>query len=130
MALLNRRHPAKQPRNIRKTLLLSSLGKIRIHLRPLKMLSLSSIFQVLRRGAYPVVQQLKPYLCVLLLIYRRNAKNLRNLIVSVLLCFVGIVAVLVPRLRFPRKCRPQVFLGAGTPQLLHHVFHKKTSCRK
>ncbi len=85
-----------------------------VHFRPLVILALRGVEQVVRRRADAVVQQLEPDLRVLLLVVGGLLKERRDLHVALFFGLRGVVAVLVARLRFAGEGCHQVGFGLAS----------------
>ena len=96
MLFLNGRYGLKQSCNLLEALFTGFFGKGGIHVRPLVILALCGILQVFGRGTYgAVMQELKPNLCMFLLIRGSLLKQGCDLHIAVFLRFRGIVRILV-----------------------------------
>ena len=82
-------------------------GKLGIHARPLVMLAGSGIGKIFLRVA-DTVYELEPDLGMRLLIARRLIKDVRDLLIAILLGLRSVVEVLRMCLRLTRKCCPEV----------------------
>ena len=84
---------------LREALLFSSFGEALVHVRPLVVLALGGVKEVLRRVA-DAVQFLEPHLGVFLLVFSGLGKERGDLLVALFFGHGSKVGVLVARLRF------------------------------
>ena len=115
VGLLNGGNGAEFAGQLGKALLLGLLGKGRIHISPLVILTLGGVQQVLG-GIAQLTQRLKPHLGVFLLVFGGLGKNFSDLLVAFLLGYTGEIGVFIAGLRFTGKGGQQVLFGLGAFQ--------------
>ena len=93
--------------------LVGFLSHTLIHIRPLEVLALGCVSQVLS-GAVQAAQMLEPQLGMLFLIICGSQEQSCNLLIALLFCLGCEVGILVASLRLPCECLPKIFLGFGT----------------
>ena len=99
VGLLDSSNPTELLGKIVEAFLVSFLRHSVIHIRPLGILALGSMEQVLG-GIAQLAQSLEPQLCVLFFVFRGLEEQGGNLLVARLLGNRGKVGVLIPCLRF------------------------------
>ena len=99
VGLLDSSNPTELLGKIVEAFLVSFLRHSVIHIRPLGILALGSMEQILG-GIAQLAQSLEPQLCVLFFVFRGLEEQGGNLLIARLLCNRGKVGVLIPCLRF------------------------------
>ena len=112
MRLLNSANHAELGSKLCKALLLCFLGEAVVHIRPLKILALGSVLEVLGCGT-DKSQLLAPNAGVLLLVACGFKEDLRKLLKALAGGNVSKIGVFVSCLTLAGKCLAQVFLGLG-----------------
>ena len=99
MGLLDGSHTAELLSQLMEAFFVSFTGHTVVHIRPLGVLTLGGMEQVLG-GIAQLAQSLEPQLCVLFFVFRGLEEQGGNLLVARLLGNRGKVGVLIPCLRF------------------------------
>ena len=107
MLLLDLANCVEETGNLIEALFACHTGKLRIHARPLAMLAGSGIGKVFLRVA-DTMYELEPDLGMCLLVARRLVKDVRDLLIAILLRLRSVVEVLRMCLRLTRKRCPEV----------------------
>ena len=99
MVFFDRGDKAEFVRELMEALLIGGLGKTVVHVRPLVILALGGVKEVLRRIA-DAVELFKPELCMLLFVVGGFQEERGDLLVAFLLCFAYKERILVAGFRF------------------------------
>ena len=107
MLLLDLANCVEETGNLIEALFARHTGKLGVHARPLAMLAGSGIGKIFLRVA-DTVHELEPDLGMCLLVARRLVKDVRDLLIAILLRLRSVVEVLRMCLRLTRKRCPEV----------------------
>ena len=124
VVLLNGSHQTELSSQFVEALCFGSLGKAVVHIRPLVVLALSGMEQILG-GVADAAQLLEPHLGMLLLVVSGLQEQRGDLLVTFLLGLGSKVGILISGHGFAGKGSLQVLLGLGTCVL---VSHDSSSC--